>query len=399
MSQTIIRRSKINMPSNVDYDIVVVGAGPAGSTTARIAAKSGLKVLLVDKKQELGSPIQCSGAVSAHALLDVDVVPDSEFISTAIKGFKIYHSTGNYTEIDYQKINHQKYQNGSLGYVVDRRRFDRHLMMLAERAGTEVWLKTEADGYSAKPDGIAKINLKRFGKPLTIRTKVIVGADGIQSQVGKWAKLRTHIKLGELASCLQYIMNNIETSGLLEIITGHEWAPGGYAWIFPKGNGYAEVGLGVARTMTTQDAHWHLDHFIKKSFLSERFKHARILEVQGGGVPLTSPLKKQFADNIILVGDAARHVNPITGGGIHTALRCGVIAGNFLAKLLLNGNNATADNLAQYQQIWMTEIGSKMWELYKIKQQIFLKEIPERDQILYETLSGYFKLDSEFRKI
>lgn len=386
------------MSSNIDYDIVVVGGGPAGSTTARVAAEAGLTVLLIDKKQELGAPIQCSGAVSAHALSDVGVIPEAEFVSTPIYGFKVYNSHGESVEIDYRQHDLQKYDNG-LGYVVDRRRFDRYLTMQAERAGVEVWLKTEAVGYSPGSNGVAKVFLKKFGKPITLQTGVVVGADGLQSQVGKWAKLRTHIRLSELASCLQVVMDGVEGNGLLEIITGHQWAPGGYAWIFPKGNGYAEVGLGIIRTMTDRDARWHLDHFIKNSFLSDRLKHGRILEFQGGGVPLAAPLKRQYADNLILVGDAARQVNPITGGGIHTALRCGAVAGAFLGKLFAKGKLSTADNLSQYQKIWMEQIGTAMWQLYKTKQAIFRKKMPERDQLLYETLGSYFKPDSEYRKI
>jgi digeranylgeranylglycerophospholipid reductase len=116
---------------------------------------------------------------------------------------------------------------------------------------------------------------------------------------------------------LQFVVDGVETNGLLEIVAGQEWAPGGYAWLFPKGHGYAEVGLGVARTMTDHDARWHLDHFMRNSFMAERLKNARILEVQGGGVPLAAPLRQPYADYVLLVGDAARHVNPITGGGIH----------------------------------------------------------------------------------
>lgn len=386
------------MYSKVDYDIIVIGAGPAGATTARIAAETGLKVLLIDKKQELGAPIQCSGAVSAHALHDVNIAPDAEFVSTPIYGFKVYDSAGEATEIDYRRRDEQKYRNG-LGYVVDRRRFDRHLTRQAERAGVEVWLKTEAVGYSPGSNGTADVFLKTFGRPITLRTKIVVGADGLQSQVGKWAGLRTHIQLSELASCLQAVMDNVETDGLLEIITGHRWAPGGYAWIFPKGNGYAEVGLGIIRTQTDRDARWHLDHFINRSFLSERLKAGRVLEFQGGGVPLTAPLKKPYADNLILVGDAARQVNPITGGGIHTALRCGAIAGKFLGEFLAEGKPATAANLSRYHAIWTEQIGTRMWQLYRTKRTIFQKGIPERDQLLYETLGNYFKPDSEYRKI
>jgi digeranylgeranylglycerophospholipid reductase len=383
----------------VDYDLVVVGSGPAGATTARIAAESGLKVLLVDKKQELGAPIQCSGAVSAHALGDVGVIPDDEFVSASIFGFKIYDSDGYSKTQDYRKLKPDEYKGKPLGYVVDRRRFDRYLMKVAEQAGAEVWLKTEALGYTKNPRGDVQLHLNRFGQDINIRTKVIIGADGLQSQVGKWAGLRTHIRLSELASCLQFVVDGVPTNGLLEIFTGHKWAPGGYAWIFSKGNDYAEVGLGVIRTLTKKDAKWHLDNFIHNSFIADRLKNIKILEVQGGGVPLTAPLKKQYANNIILVGDAARHVNPITGGGIHTALRCGVIAGKFLSELLKKDLQPTEQNLSVYQDRWMEELGESMWSLYRRKRDIFRLPIEERDKGLYETLSNYFHPDSEYRKI
>lgn len=386
------------------YDVVVIGSGPAGATTARIAAEQNLRVLLVDKKQELGSPIQCSGAVSHHALEATGVFPDPEFIHEPIYGFAIYNQVGEQTTIDYRKLKPGEYGPGDerkpLGYVVDRRRFDRYLMTQAERAGVEVWLKTEGLGYKAKPEGDCEVYLRRFNEEITVQAKVLVGADGLQSQVGKWAGMQTHIKLPELASCLQFIVDQVETSGLLEIITGHEWAPGGYAWVFPKGHGYAEVGLGVARTLTPHNAQWHVDHFIKNSFFKERFAQSKILEIQGGGVPLAAPLKTQYADNLILVGDAARHVNPITGGGIHTALSGGLIAARFLHDFIREGAAATADHLEAYQQRWLQALGNKMWKLYKVKTEIFrTPDIPTRDAMLYQTMADYFSPDSEYKKI
>lgn len=357
----------LQMPT-IDYDIVVVGSGPAGATTARIAAENGLRVLIIDKRQELGAPIQCSGAVSRHALEEVGIIPSVEFIHEAIYGFGVYNQNGEKTTIDYRQIKGDEYGEGEdkkpLGYVVDRRRFDRYLMTQAERAGAEVWLKTEGLGYSVNDLENCAVHIRNFNKELTIHTKMLVGADGLQSQVGKWAGLRTHIKLTELASCLQFIVDQVETDDLLEIITGHEWAPGGYAWVFPKGHGYAEIGLGVIRTMTEHNAQWHLDYFMQCSFFKERFKNSRILEIQGGGVPLAAPLRTQYADNLILVGDAARHVNPITGGGIHTALSGGYIAGHFLTDLIKNNITPSKENLKGYQEMWLDKLGHKMWKLY-----------------------------------
>jgi len=382
------------------YDLLVIGSGPAGATTARFAAKNGLRVLLVDKKQELGAPIQCSGAVSAHALIDVDVQPDEEFVVTPIFGFIVYDESGQKVELDYRELKPDPYRNHPLGYVVDRRRFDRALTGMAQRAGVESWLKTEAIGYQRLNDDLVEIQLKRLGKEVCVRAKVIVGADGLQSQVGKWAGLSTHIKLSELASCLQYVVDRVETHDLLEIIAGHEWAPGGYAWVFPKHDGMSEVGLGVIRTMTDKDANYYLQKFIDSSFMAERFSDLRILEIQGGGVPLAAPLKTQYADNMILVGDSARHVNPITGGGIHTALRCGAIAGQFLAELLKAEQTPNAEALSVYQERWSAEIGDAMWRLYRRKREIFTeRDIVKRNAMLFETLSHYFSPESEYRKI
>lgn len=388
----------------VDYDIVIIGCGPAGATTAREASKRGLKVLLVDKRQELGAPIQCSGALSANALEECDIEPSPEFIQEAVYGFGVYNEAGAETRIDYRQLKPEKYGDGPdkkpLGYVVDRRRFDRYLVTLAERAGTEVWLKTEGLNYTPLPDGNCAVVLRKYNHEIQLRTRVLVGADGLQSQVGKWAGLRTHIKMTELASCLQFVVDRVETNGLLEIITGHEWAPGGYAWLFPKGNGYAEVGLGVIRTMTKENAQWHLDHFIKNSFLKDRLKSARILEVHGGGVPLASPLKTQYGPNMILVGDAARHVNPITGGGIHTALTGGMIAGRFLSSLIESGLPASSSNLSGYQTEWLNQLGNKMWQLYATKKAIFnTKNISERNDLLYKTMSDYFNPLSIYKKV
>ncbi|MGH1363734.1 MAG: NAD(P)/FAD-dependent oxidoreductase [Calditrichia bacterium] len=385
--------------SNI-YDLLVIGSGPAGATTARCAAKNGLRVLLVDKKQELGAPIQCSGAVSAHALLDVDVHPDDEFVVTPIFGFIVYDESGKKVELDYRELKPDPYQNQPLGYVVDRRRFDRALTGMAQRAGVECWLKTEAIGYQRLSNDLVEVQLKRLGKEVSVQAKVIVGADGLQSQVGKWAGLSTHIKLSELASCLQYVVDRVETHELLEIIAGHEWAPGGYAWVFPKHDGMSELGLGVIRTMTDKDANYYLKKFIESSFMADRFSDLRILEIQGGGVPLAAPLKTQYADNMILVGDSARHVNPITGGGIHTALRCGAIAGRFLAELLKSGATPNAESLAGYQERWSAEIGDAMWRLYRRKREIFTeRDIVKRNAMLFETLAHYFSPESEYRKI
>ena len=378
-----------------DYDIVVVGSGPAGATTARYAAQGGLRVLIVDKKSELGTPMQCSGAVSANALHECMVPFDDEFIAEPIYGFLTYSNTGEQIRLDYRTYGRQQ----PLGYVVDRKRFDRFLSKMAIAAGAELWLKTRAVGLSWIDGGVA-LQLECFGRRQEVTAKVVVGADGLMSQIGLLAGLHVAIPLGDLASCLQYIVEGVETCGLLEIVTGHDHAPGGYAWIFPKGHGMAEIGLGVARTLTDRDARWHLDRFMHESFMQPRFRQARIIEVQGGGVPLAAALKHMVADNVLVVGDAARHVNPITGGGIHMAMHSGRIAGEFLAERLPALQRFRREELKGYQERWQTELGRSLAELYRLKKAAFKdRDVERQDRILFEMLGNYFRPDSKFRKV
>ena len=148
--------------------------------------------------------------------------------------------------------------------------------------------------------------------------------------------------------------------------------------------------------------HMHQVGFLKitRVFLAGRFAGARVLEVQGGGVPLAAPLTTQFADRMILVGDAARHVNPITGGGIHTALSGGRIAAAFLAEAIRAGETFTPAVTERYQDAWLEALGEKMWQLYREKSSIFREDdIPSRNARLYATMSGYFSPRSEYKKI
>ena len=152
--------------------------------------------------------------------------------------------------------------------------------------------------------------------------------------------------------------------------------------------------------MTKENAQWHLDHFIQNSFLKDRLKNARTIEIHGGGVPLAAPLTTQYTTNLILVGDAARHVNPITGGGLHTALKGGTIAGEFLSELIQTDKKASAENLKGYQDAWLEQLGNKMWQLYRVKKDIFqTKDIAQRNDKLYQTMSDYFNPNSVYKKV
>src|SRR5690348_8105538 len=123
-----------------DYDVVVVGAGPAGANCARYAA-GGLRVLVIDKKAELGVPTECSGAVSLRGLSEAGITPDDEFVVATIAGFLTYSNEGEPRRVDYRALAGRE----TIGCVVDRKRFDTAVAGLAAEAGAELALRTELE--------------------------------------------------------------------------------------------------------------------------------------------------------------------------------------------------------------------------------------------------------------
>ncbi|MDQ2809047.1 MAG: NAD(P)/FAD-dependent oxidoreductase [Chloroflexota bacterium] len=380
------------------YDLVVVGAGPAGANCARYAAAAGRHVLLIDKKAELGVPTECSGAVSERGLAEAGIAPQDEFVITTVAGFLTYANDGTPWRIDYREIAGRD----RIGFVVDRRRLDTYVAGLAAGAGAEVALRTELEAAQrvdpADPAAGWRLSVRHHGIPQEITAKILVAADGVGSRLAKWLRVNTTLPLHEAASCIQYEMINVQTDQLLEIVVGQDHAPGGYVWVFPTAPGRAKVGLGVVRTMTRQPAGWHLDRFIAASFMQDRFKQARTIEVSIGTVPLARPLLTPYVDGVIFIGDAARHVNSLTGGGIHTALQSGRIAGESLSALWAAGDYSRA-GLAAWGSTWEAQMGGGLREVYALKTDVFRISDPcTQNAQLYDLLGGYFHPASAHRK-
>ncbi|HUS17825.1 MAG TPA: NAD(P)/FAD-dependent oxidoreductase [Chloroflexia bacterium] len=379
-----------------EYDVAVIGAGPAGANCARFAAAAGLHVLLMDKKAELGVPTECSGAVSARALVDTGVPPQDEFVVSTIAGFLTYANDGTPWRIDYREFAGRE----TIGFVVDRRRLDTHVAGLAVEAGAELALRTELEAATRRPgtEGGWLLEGRHLGLRFAVGARLLVAADGVGSRIAKWLRVNSTLPLHEAASCIQYEMTNVPTERLLEIVVGQDHAPGGYAWVFPTAPGRAKVGLGVVKTMTRRPAGWFLDRFIESSFMAARFKRAQVLEVSIGTVPLARPMPVPYADGVVFIGDAARHVNALTGGGIHTALQAGRTAGETLG-MLWPARDFSRAGLAAWGTAWDSQMGAALRAVYDMKTSIFSVTDPTAQNArLYEVLGGYFHPASPYRK-
>lgn len=366
---TIVRRR---------YDLVVIGAGPGGATAARTAAQAGLSVLLLEKRQEVGSPVRCAEGVGRDGLLPF-IEPDPRWIAAEISQAEITLITGDETET--------RRASGGHGYVLERRVFDRVLAERAAAAGAEVRVKSAATGLLIEEGRVCgvKIQAPTFagGGDVAVEAQVLIAADGVESQVGRWAGLYGSFPLRDAMVCVQYLLAGIAIDPTCTCYTiGHEVAPGGYAWVFPKGEGKANVGLGVQADLW-QQAVGSVSVGVEGSdrvgtgtvleFLL-RFIEARPSLAQGypvtlvvGNVPVAPSPARLVTDGLMLVGDAARQVDPLTGGGITNAMLAGQFAAQVAAEAIASGDTSSR-SLARYQDWWSRTTGRKMQRNYRLRE-------------------------------
>ncbi|MCI4367513.1 MAG: NAD(P)/FAD-dependent oxidoreductase, partial [Thermoplasmata archaeon] len=207
---------------NLRTDVLVVGAGPAGSMAAKWAAKSGAQVIMIEKRQEIGSPVRCGEGISKSWLPEVGITPSSKWINVEVEGARIYAPNEKCLEIN------EKHAGNEVGFVVERDGFDKALAIDAANAGTDVLLKTAALGVLKENGRVVGIKGKRSGEAFEIRAKVTIGADGFESQIGRWAGIPTNLALRDMDSCLQYRMTNVDCDVRYCDFYLGKVAPGGY---------------------------------------------------------------------------------------------------------------------------------------------------------------------------
>ena len=344
-------------------DIVIVGAGPGGSMAAKFCAAGGLDTILIEKKAEIGAPLRCAEGVSKKWLTEVGIEPDPTWIRADMKGAIIKSTQGTAFQLDEFKAGNE------VGYVLERHLFDKALARDAAEAGAKIMMRTSATGIIRGADGkIAGVKAKCMGEEIEIRAKAVVAADGYESQVGRWAGIDTTLKLSDIDSCIQYRMCNLDVApDFCEFVIGSA-APGGYVWIFPKGNGVANVGIGVMGSLCKKgaDAKYYLDKFIAED---PRFSKAQILEIMGGFVSTCPGLDCAVDDNIVLVGDAARIIDPITGGGICHTCRTGMYAGKVLTECAKK-NDFSKEALMPYEKMWRDRMEDKLFRNWMAKEKL-----------------------------
>ena len=212
----------------------------------------------------------------------------------------------------------------------------------------------------------------------TIEADVVIGADGVEAQTARWSGLATALPLGDTMVCAQCLLAGIDIDPRCTCYT-IDWAtaPGGYVWVFPKGEGMANVGLGLqadlceagpdrygGRQFARRAALGRLNQFIEAD---RRLAVGSPVTLVVGNVPVAAGLYPMVANGFILVGDAARQVDPLTGGGITNAMAAGKLAAEVTVEAMAAGDTS-ASFLSRYEERYREAVGRKMARNHRLRE-------------------------------
>lgn len=342
----------------MEYDVVVVGSGPAGSVTARFAAESGAKVLIIERRQEVGVPVLCGEGISKQ-VDDFKVLKGRRWIANNMDGARIFSPDGTMVKLSAEMAGNET------GYVLYRDIFDQDLARGAARAGANLMLNTCAVDLLKENGKIKGVKARHFDEDIDIKADVVVGADGVESRVGRWAGMKTTLKPSDLEICAQYTLTNVDVEReYCDFYLGKKIAPGGYVWIFPKGNDVANVGIGILASLSTPGLPTKLlDKFISSHPELKKGEPVRFL---AGAVSVSEPYES-VRDNLLLVGDAARQVDPITGGGLMASIEAGKIAGETIGRAV-EMEKFDKEMLSAYEKAVEAAFYKKLKRNYMVKE-------------------------------
>jgi len=354
--------------------VLVIGGGPAGALAARTAVEKGLSALLVEKRPAIGAPVRCAEGLGKEALADF-MEPDERWISAEMTGAGIVAPDGFLMKLESAMV------GSKVGYILDRKVFDRELVWQAADAGADISVKTRASAPILE-DGVVKgAQLEYCGQVSKVTADVVIAADGVESKFARWCGIDTTVPAREIMSGMQYVMTDIDIDPQATIFyLGNEVAPEGYLWVFPKGDRAANVGIGISGKKSGEGhrAKDYLNRFVKKTF-----PHGKTIECIVGGVSVCRPLECTVGDGLVLVGDAARVVDPLTGGGIYNSMFTGRLAANVAAECIAKGD-LSKKALMTYDKSWReSKMGKTIERNYLIKEYLIKQPDEKLNAIIH----------------
>ena len=337
--------------SRLDYDVAVVGAGPAGSGTARSLAARGYRVALLERDPDPGQPVHCTGIVSTECFERFDL--PASLVIRSVSSFVLRSPSGRPARVQRRTVQ---------AHVLDRVALDHWLAAEAVRAGADLVTSTAVDDIRWTGDGV-RLSLGERGSraPLTARAAVVATGFG--------APLPRRLGIGSSGELLSGCQVVVEQSGEaeVEVFTGDALGNGGFGWLVPWRPGLALAGL-----LTRKHTMHRLEEHVAR--LSAAGSIGRVVEVfRCRAVPIGLPART-VADGILAVGDVAGQVKPTSGGGIYYALLSAELAASTLAEALEAGD-VTEGGLAPYEERWRAALAPEIRQGMRLRR--LLEQLPE----------------------
>jgi len=329
------------------FDVAVIGAGPAGAVAATYAARTGCKVCLLERKETVGIPVRCGEGIGHQSLLN-HIVAKDEWIKNTTKKSVMVSPSGIRVEIESIEDS----------YILDRKLMDSDLVKEAISSGASYFSSTPVISIKRIETGYECYTPKE-----TFKSSLVILADGVESKLARSLGWNTTLALEDIeTSAFARVISPFVDKQACVFFTGSRVAPGGYAWIFPKGTGEANVGLGISGTNSS--AGKAKEYLLR--FIDSEFPASKVFDIHCGGIPVARYMRPLVSFGAMLVGDAARQVNCLSGAGLgysfYAGKLCGTIAGE-----AVKGGAVDINHLKEYERIWKKGFGKQQDRSYALK--------------------------------
>ncbi len=342
------------MGKEFHYDVVIVGAGPAGSSAAYQAALNGAKVALIEKEDTIAETVRTSGVTWIKNIKEFGI-PDDCF--NPIKNYSFCSPNNEVTISD----------SVAQAAVLDVRKTYRWLAKEAEKQGVDIFVKTNVkDVVKNKQGDIEGVIATNPEGTISFFAKIIIDASGFGSVVSKAMGFVTQWKRFGAGAEYEVTAENVD-SETWWLMVGQKYSPAGYAWIFPISDKVVRIGVGVGKPESSVDPTERLKKLIdtKEGPISKLGK-INPIEFHYGLIPNDGLSRKSVYNNLILVGDTAGQANPLVLEGIRYAIKFGRVAGKVASDAIRSGKTDEA-SLMPYEETWRKEIESKIKSAGKVQ--------------------------------
>jgi digeranylgeranylglycerophospholipid reductase len=320
-------------------DVIIVGGGPCGSFAALNLAKLGVKVRVFEEHVEIGFPPHCPGHVAINSLKSLGLYPlPAKIVANTFSGVTFHSPKGCEFSVRF---------SSPITCVVNRFLFDKYIAEMAKNRGVFYHLNSHVDSLIFEDGFVKGVNVKQNGRVEKFFAKIVVDAEGISSRILKQTSL-SPLNRRMLVNGVHAEIENVKDveQDTVEVFLSNDYAPGFYAWLIPKGEGKAKVGL-AAKSGNPKEL---LQRFmLKHPIASKKLREAKILQTTFHPISLGGPIPKTYSDGFLAVGDVASQVKPTTGGGLIFGLSCARVAAEVIHEALCR-NDFSSKFLIAYQR-------------------------------------------------